>query len=261
MNLILKLWQHPFTRSLDINSNTAVLTHRAIIEQKPFLRAIYRNWYREFLVAYEKVKALGLPLIEIGSGAGHLEEYIPEVVKSDVVENPNAHRVIDATALPYKDRSVAAIFVLNAFHHFPEPEAFLKEADRCLVKGGFLVLTEPSGSPLQSFMIKKFHPHEYYDESITDWKNDPKGRLGSCNNAIPYIVFERDQEKLKAKFPRLKIRSFKKHTYFIYFLSGGLSYKSFLPKFTLPLVLGIEKAMALLFPNLGTEMTITFEKI
>ncbi len=259
MSLLRKYWSHPLTKGIEIDSPETISIHRQIILSKPIMRAVYRGWYRQFIPSVKATEHLRLPMIEIGCGASHLEMYVPDVIKTDVVPHSNIDQVVDATKLPFADRSIRAIFVLNALHHFDYPEKFLAEARRCLAKGGRLVITEPSGSSLQQFMIKKFHPHEFYDGTAKGWHNVVDGRLSSANNALPWIIFERDRAKLESEFPELKILEIKHHTVLMYFASGGLSYRTFLPFIFLPLLQAIDW-LARPFKALGTEMTVVIEK-
>lgn len=260
ISVIKRYWRHPLSSLAEIDSPEAISTHRTIIESKPIMRSVYRFWYSQFLSSVKETAKLDGPMIEIGCGASHLDKYIPDVVKTDCVPHSNIHQVVDASALPFADQSLRAIFVLNALHHFPNPAKFLGEAERCLKKGGRLVITEPSNSPIQKFMIKKFHPYEYFDESITDWVNSPHGRLSMANNALPYVIFDRDKEKLKTMFPKLKLKKSYRHTFMIYFASGGMSYRSFLPGILLPAIWLAESLGRLFVPFLGTEMTVVIEK-
>jgi SAM-dependent methyltransferase len=299
IGLLKKYWTHPLTKNIDIDSADTISIHREIILSKPLMRAIYRKWYKKFLPSVRATNQIRLPMIEIGSGASHLEKYIPTIIKTDLVAHPNVHQVVDGTKLPYASGSLRCVFVLNALHHFDSPEKFLAEADRVLAAGGRLVITEPSNSPLQKFMIKKFHLHEYFDESVTHWNNEEpvitrgreaarsataspiswhdsvnemaspsahgaldaekQTRLSRANNALPWIIFQRDRKLFEEKFPRLKILRIKRHTLLFYFASGGLAYRSFLPSFFLPL-LHLSEWLLLFVPFLGTEMTIEIEK-
>lgn len=260
VSVIRRYWRHPLSNEAEVDSPQAISVHRTIIESKSIMRSVYRFWYGQFLPSVRATETLEGSLVEIGCGASHLEKYIPDVIKTDCVAHSNIHQVVDATHLPFADGSLRAIFVLNAIHHFDYPTKFLKEAERCLKPGGRLVITEPSNSPIQKFMIKKFHPYEYFDESVTDWVNTPHGRLSMANNALPWIIFDRDRQKFTNLFPKLKILKSYRHTYLIYFASGGLSYRSFLPGLVLPLIWAVEKVAQLFFPSLGTEMTVVIEK-
>lgn len=48
----------------------------------------------------------------------------------------------DAGRLPIADRSVDAVVVLDALHHFPDPPAAVADATRVLATGGVLVIRE-----------------------------------------------------------------------------------------------------------------------
>ncbi|OTF01323.1 class I SAM-dependent methyltransferase, partial [Halorubrum sp. SD612] len=59
----------------------------------------------------------------------------------------------DAGRLPFRDESVDAVTVVDAFHHLPDQDAALAEAARVLAPGGALVVREfdpehPLGRPL-----------------------------------------------------------------------------------------------------------------
>jgi SAM-dependent methyltransferase len=252
---------HPLSKTLDIDSAEAISVHRKIILSKPVLRSIYEMWYAELLPSVKATQAIDRPMIEIGCGASLLEETIPEIIKTDVVPHIHVDKVVDGNALPFANESLRAIFVVNALHHFERPGDFLTEAERCLAVGGRLALIEPTNSPLHRFMMKYCHPSEYFDGNVTAWENTAQGRLSRANNALPWIIFERDRAKFDVSFPRLKIRALRKHTYLIYYASGGLSYRSFLPPALLPLLKLVEAAGKRILPYWGTEMTIEIEKI
>lgn len=261
LRLFKKFWGHPLTRNIDIDSPATISTHRRIILSNPTLKAVYRFWYGQFVSAAHATAHLPLPFIEVGAGASHLEKYIPEVVKTDVVPHDNIERVVDAEALPYPDAGLRGIVMVGVLHHLRTPAQFLKEAQRCLVPGGRLVLIEPSNSPLHRFMIKKLHPHEFYDGSVPHWVNSCTKRLSVANNALAWIIFERDRQKFEKEFPNLKIRRIRRHTLFKYYLSGGLSYRPFFPSFCHGLVDFIEWLATPLTRSLGTMMTIEVERV
>jgi SAM-dependent methyltransferase len=252
---------HPMTKQMDIDSPETISVHRKIILSKPVLGAIYDKWYSELIPSVKATEKIRGPMIEIGCGASLLEEFVPGIIKTDVVPHIHVDKVVDGNFLPFADGSLRAIFVVNALHHFERPADFLAEAQRCLIPGGRLTLIEPTNSPLHRFMIRVCHPSEYFDSEVATWENSPQGRLSKANNALPWIIFERDRQKFDATFPNLKIRSLHKHTYLIYYASGGLSYRSFLPPVLLPLLRLVEGAAEMMIPSWGTEMTIEIEKV
>ncbi|GAA0195478.1 class I SAM-dependent methyltransferase [Halobaculum roseum] len=48
----------------------------------------------------------------------------------------------DAATLPVRDASLDAVVITDALHHFPEPEAAIREVARALAPGGVLVVRE-----------------------------------------------------------------------------------------------------------------------
>ena len=45
--MIKRLLAHPLTRGLDLDDPRTTELRRTIIQSKPFLRALYTEWYRE----------------------------------------------------------------------------------------------------------------------------------------------------------------------------------------------------------------------
>lgn len=132
MSVLSRWLQHPHTRDLELDDpRTTELRHR-IVQEKKFLRRLYEEWYG-LLVAHLS----GLDdILELGSGAGFLKDFIPSLITSDVFETPGVDRVVDARRLPFQDDSLDAIVMIDVFHHLPEVNLFFEEAKRCLRDGG-----------------------------------------------------------------------------------------------------------------------------
>ena len=250
----------PEVFDLDRNSAGSISVYRKIIDDNIFLKEVYDGWYRRFLPSVEATRSLDLPMIELGCGQSHLKNFIPEVIKTDVVKHDNVDVVVNAETLPYEDNGLRAIFMVEVFHHLPDPGKFLSEVERCLSPGGRLVMIEPSNSPLSAFLVRKFHRNEYYDDRISDWKNPVVGRLNHANNAIPSIVFIRDRKKMESLFPHLRVCETSYHTFLMYLMSGGFSYYPFLPKACFSLVKFADFALTPFTEWLSTAMTIVVEK-
>ena len=155
---ILRLAEAPAIHDLDCPSTAAV--HHRIIRSKPFLESVYRSFYREV------VRNLPTPrtgtIVEIGSGAGFFNDILPDVVTSDVMPIDNIDVCFSGHAMPLHDGSVDALVLVNVFHHIPDTLAFLREASRCLVPGGRLIMVEPANTPWSRFVFRTFH-HEAFD--------------------------------------------------------------------------------------------------
>ena len=246
-----------YTIPFDLDDPRATLAHRDIILQKPFLKQLYKDWYKVFI---EKTKGIknGMHL-EIGSGGGFLKKEFPEVVTSDILDLPNVDKVFSAEQMPFKENELASIVMLNVFHHIPKPYLFLKEAERTLIKGGKIIMIEPANSMLGRFIYKKFH-HEPFDE------NGPReikagNPLSNSNQALPYIYFERDLEIFKKDFAHLKINSVKYHSPFLYVISGGVSRSAMLPFFMYNFAKAIQWLFTPFNKQLGLFCTVEIEKI
>lgn len=69
----------------------------------------------------------------------------------------NAEFVVgDAEDLPFDDSSFDAVLCSNSFHHYPNPEAFLREARRVLRSGGKLILRDYTSNDLVVWLMNTF---------------------------------------------------------------------------------------------------------
>ena len=241
----------------DLDDPNASLAHRDIILKKPFLKRLYTDWYLIFIIKSKEIK--NGKYLEIGSGGGFLKDVFPEVITSDILILPNVDLIFTAEEIPFKENELASIVMLNVFHHIPKPHLFLKEAQRTLIKGGKIIMTEPANSSLARFIYKRFH-HEPFDE-----KGQREIKAGSplsnSNQALPYIYFERDLDLFKKDFPSLKINSINYHSPFSYIISGGVSRSAMLPFFMYNFVKGIEWLFSPFYKQIGLFCTIEIEKI
>ena len=233
------------------------LAHRDIILQKPFLKQLYLDWYKVFIEKSKKIK--NGRYLEIGSGGGFLKEVFPEVITSDILSLPDVDMVFSAEQMPFGENELASIMMLNVFHHIPKPHLFLKEAERTLVKGGIIIMTEPANSTLGRFIYKRFH-HEPFDENAGR-EIEAGNPLSNSNQALPYIYFERDLPTFKNDFPHLKIRSVSYHSPFSYVISGGVSRSAMLPYFMYSFVKAGEWLLSPFSKQLGLFCTVEIEKV
>ncbi len=244
-----------------IDSAESVKAHQQTLQSNPVLQKVYDKWYSELKPAVHETKHLSLPMVELGCGASYIEKFFPSVIKSDVVEHINTQQVIDCEKLPFKNESVRALFLLGVFHHIKNPVIFLKEADRCLARGGRLVLLEPTNSPLNKLIINKVGKYEFHDDTVKGWEGSASGRLSNANTALASIVFIRDRKRFETEFPNFKFKRLRFHTMLAYFISGGMAFKPFIPKVCAFLIPWIEFVTSPLHRWLGNEMTIDLEKV
>lgn len=239
----------------DINNPLRSLEHKKILLNKKCLNNLYIEWYNIFKENIE----LNHKYIELGSGGGFIKEIIPDILTSDVNNIPGIDQIFSASNLPFEDKSISGIFMIDAFHHFPEIEKFFNEAIRVLKNRSKIVIIEPWNTRWSRFIYKKFH-HELFDLE-RDWNFPLSGPLSGSNMALPYIVFKRDIEIFKQKFPELRVNKIKPHTPFTYLLTGGFSRKPFLPNFIINCIRYIENHIAGLRNNFAMFVTIELEKV
>jgi len=233
---IRSLLAHPVTRGLDIDDPATTEQRRAIVRGNTFLRRIYDEWYR--LIAASVPEGSG-GVLELGSGAGFLAEYIPGVIASEVFPCSGIGIVLDARCLPFSAASLKGIVMVDVLHHVPDVRAFFSEAERCLRPGGSLTMIEPWVSTWSRPVYTHLH-HEPFDPQAPKWTFPDSGPLSGANGALPWIVFERDRRVFEAEFSGLEIRTVRPFMPFRYLVSGGVSMRQLMPAFTFPMWRGLE---------------------
>ena len=78
--------------------------------------------------------------------------------------------------------------------------------------------------------------HELMDANAKNWQFNSTGPLSGSNQALPWIVFNRDREKFCSDYPRFQIIKIQPMMPVRYILSGGLSTWISLPEFFYPLI-------------------------
>ena len=86
-------------------------------------------------------------------------------------------------------------------------------------------MIEPSNN-YWSRLVYKFVGHEPFDRSQIEWKFQSKDPLLDSNQALAWIVLERDNEKFKKLFPMFSLIKKKNMMPFTYLLSGGHSFNT-----------------------------------
>lgn len=241
--------------NISLDSQDTFSLHRKIINSRPFLKKLYKDFYLEF----KKARVPKGPLVELGSGAGFLKELIPNVLTSDIVKDGSIDKVFSATKIPFKKGAIAAFFMFDVLHHIKEPERALREMERCLKVGGKIIMIEPYNSSWGRFIYQNFH-HENFEPN-SGWKIKGTGRLSDANGALPWIIFVRDGKIFERKFPRLKIVKVTPHTPLRYLFSGGLSFPQLLPGRLYPVVLFFERLLSPLNRIFSMFATIELQKI
>lgn len=232
-------FKQPLTRDIDLDDPRSTLLRRQVIRNKPILEAIYREWYTKILLS---LRSQTLRVLELGSGAGFLKEYLPNVITSEVFPLEGIDTVIDATKIDLPDSSLDAIVMTDVLHHIPNIDSFFSEAIRTLRPGGRVVMIEPWNTKWSKPIFKYLH-HEPFNTHTMTWDLPVGGPLSNANGALPWIVFVRDRQRLNRLYPELRIVAIEPLMPISYLISGGLATSINLPKSIFKIVRRLESGV------------------
>ena len=233
----------PRVRDMDVDDAQLLAIHRQILFEKPIMRHVFEDFYREMSSRCDSYFQVSGQEIELGSGAGFFKKVRPQLVTSDVRQGPHIERVLDAQALDLPDNSVRCVYAINMFHHLPEPGKFFSELIRVLVPGGGCILIEPHHGPVSAAIHSRLHKDERFDPQAQLWNNpEVDGPLSGANQALAYIVFHRDRARFLEQYGKelelLETPVLKNGMRYI--LSGGVNFRQLIPTAAEPLVKGVE---------------------
>lgn len=244
------------TSTLDDPQTT--IRRRKLLEQKIFLNKIYIEFYNRIFSKLSENNKNGY-LVELGSGGGFIKKLYSNVITSDIMKLSGVDKRFSALKMPFKKQSINALLMIDVLHHINDLEKFFIEADRCLKKGGQIIMIEPSNTLFGKFIYKNFH-HEVYNPQAK-WRFESTGPLSGANSALPWIVFIRDRQIFEKKYPEFKIISIEAHTPLKYIISGGFSLTQLLPDPLYPVISFIEFLFSPLNSLIGLFYTINITKI
>jgi SAM-dependent methyltransferase len=239
VNAFKKWLAHPATRDLAIDDPRTTERRRGIIHSNKFLWRIYDEWYRSIAARIPQGEGR---MLELGSGAGFLDRYVPGLIASEIFACPDLDLVLDARQLPFASGSLKAIVMVDVFHHIPDCRTFLHEAERCLRPGGAIVMVEPWVSTFSRLIYTHLH-HEPFLPDAKDWTFPSSGPLSGANGALPWIIFQRDRGVFEKEFRELSIQEVAPFMPFRYLVSGGVSMRPLMPEAAFPLWRGFESLL------------------
>ncbi len=215
----------------------------SIIQRKPLLKRSFLNFYKTFEADLKSAPSTSkLLTLELGSGGGFLREVVPDVITSDIYPTI-ADMTIDARHLPFDEGTVRGIFMGSVLHHIPAVRLFFRELQRVLVDGGVCAIIEPANTPFARFFYRKFH-HEPFLPNEKLWEFEQNDAMLDSNQALSWIIFERDRKQFETQFPNLRIEKILFLPTLGYLLSGGINYRTFIPNCFAKLVPSLETSLS-----------------
>lgn len=235
--------------------------HRQILMEKPMMRDVFAEFYKSCIDLDNKFFTGTGKCVEIGAGVSFFKKLYPEIIATDIKKADYLDMVVDALNMPFENSSIRAIYGINCFHHFPDPDKFFSELERVLCVGGGCVLIDPFYGPVASVFYKNVFDSEGFDKTQQSWSNDTLGVMMGANQALSYVVFKRDIEKFNRQHPKLEIVVQRPLTnYGRYLLSGGLNFRQLLPNFMSPVLKFFEWLATPLSSVLGLHHVVVIRK-
>ena len=189
---------------------------------------LYKEWYELISNFLSEIEGIN---IELGCGASFIDQINKSIKKTDVFLNSNTDFKLNAMDIGENfEKRISNLILVNVFHHINDPELFLKSAEKSLLSGGRIIMIEPSNN-YWSRLVYKFVGHETFDTSQNEWKFQSKDPLLDSNQALSWIIFERDYKKFKNLFPMFSLIKKENMMPFSYLLSGGHSFNTRVGKF------------------------------
>ena len=234
---------------------------RAVWERKEVLRLLYRHWYAQAVALFCPLR----PVAEIGSGCGNFKEYYPACISTDIFPSgPWIDRVMDAGRLDFAAGSVGNLAAFDVLHHLQRPLDFLRQAAAVLQPGGRLILCEPAVTPWSRLVYGPHH--EPIDTAWPLFELDgqpaqPDEGHKFANMASAEILFWKQAELTFQRVPGLRLALRRKFGFLLYPLTGGFSYRCFVPRPGFSALLCLEDALLRPFSALtGLRMFVVLEK-
>jgi SAM-dependent methyltransferase len=233
---------------------------RAKVLSDPFLKASYEDILDCQIGLLEPVESLG-GIAELGSAGGITKLRYKDITTTDVRLGDGVDCLLNLDfTLPFEDSSLSGIIAKDVLHHISDPESHFTEVKRVLRNGGVIVYAEPNWNLVSRFVFTFFHP-EPFDKNQHSWKFKSDDPMYS-NQALPFIIFVRDFDLFKSRFPEFKLE-IKDETFngLSFLLSGGVMQRTLIPSWLLLALKRLETGSNFLMAHFGTLRIISLTKI
>ncbi|MDQ3524006.1 MAG: class I SAM-dependent methyltransferase [Chloroflexota bacterium] len=231
----------PEVYGCEVDGSERLAAHKTVLQRKALIRDVFVEFHK-VLMFLDRTHFSGTgQVIELGAGVYPVKESAPSVIATDVVSAPHLDFPLDACDLDLPDSSVRAFYLQNVFHHLPFPSRFFSELERTLVPGGGAIIIEPADGALASFLYPRLFASEGYDKAALSWEAEIGGPMSGANQALSYVIFDRDADRFTGEHPRLEIvHRDVLGNWVRYLMSGGLNFRPLLPAWSAGLLRGLE---------------------
>jgi SAM-dependent methyltransferase len=253
---MMKTWNEESLESTELGSTEYFKAQSKVIKSKKYVKKNYDLWYEHIKNEIKSIPNNGL-VVELGSGGGYLKEFVSEIITSDI-NGGHVDMIVDAQEMPFENNSVKALVLTHSFHHFPNPEQFFQEANRVLIPGGKIIFIEVTSTPF-SKLVFNIAGDEPIDTSQKGWSFKQNNSMSDANQALSWIIFNRDIKLFYSKYPFFKVTKQQYLPWCTYLLSGGVTRKPFIPGFLFPLAVIVDY-LTFLYPFFAIHWTITIRK-
>ncbi|MDO8358303.1 MAG: class I SAM-dependent methyltransferase [Nitrospirota bacterium] len=238
-------------------SDEILRRHQMVWQEKPLLRMLYGEWYREIAGWLQPGRTL-----EVGGGTGNLKEFAPSVVCTDIVSLPWLDAVVDAQRLPFTSGSFANIVLVDTMHHLENIRYFFDEALRILQPGGRIIIMDPYISVCSWPVYHFLHPEpvDFSQDPLTLSPMKAGRKPFDANQAIATILFERSSRRFHELYPSLRKLRHHRLAFFAYPLSGGFDHPSLMSTWMALPLLALERLLGVLSRYLAFRLLVVLEK-
>ena len=254
--MLRKLLTPKETRDIELDDPLTTQRRRDLLEKNQLLKSVYDKWYQMIIDALPDTSG---GVLEIGTGAGFLKKYFSSLIASEIFWLPGMDVILNGQEMACANSSLRAIVMTNVLHHFPDVTRFFSETRRCLVLHGRLIMIEPWLTSWSRLIYRYLH-HEPMDPDTEEWSFPPQGPLSGANEALPWIIFERDRKRFEQLFPDLRILQITPLMPIRYLVTGGFSSRVYPPGWTASFWDGLEILAKPWHPSLGMFAYIVLEK-
>ena len=156
---------------------------------------------------------------------------VPEVIASDIFYFPHLELVLDGQRLPLADASLRAIAMTNVLHHLPDVRLLLRRGGALRAAGRRRSRWSSRGSQRGRASSIGGCTMSRASRTPPSGRSRRLGPLSSANQALPWIVFQRDAEQFAREFPQWRIETVRPMMPLRYLVSGGVGMRSLVPSF------------------------------